>query len=590
MSDITGKIKKSMGNARKKKRYPAARLGDRLGERLSVYVGWFVLAIFTIHPLMIRLPRKVVDTITNDETGAVEEFVRYVGNGYTNITETKGTTFIVILLCAVFLMLCAVAYTLMLGHTPKLRLKERLRSLRPYEIAILAYWLIALVSACTSENLHTAFMGASLRNEGFWFQTAYIAAFLMVARWYKPKTRDFVVLICTAILIAFYILPQYYGYDLLHFYPNELPPRSKIMFIGTMSNINVASTYYGIVFVICSVLFVQHTSDKLRRFLFPCALLLFYIVLLGDTESVQVGLIAVVMVAFPFVAKDKKTIARTLLLGAGCALVGWINMVAHRAYFLGDPQFAVLEPLLPIVAGVFAALAALVRFLPIKKGLPAMVWRVGWLTMVVVILVGAVLAMPILAEKTGNRSLQEAASVLKGNFDPNFGSKRFLAWGRAIDMFKQKPILGHGPDNFGHIYTNTFTLPEYQELLAEAAAKGIDPSTVDNPTTFDKAHNEYFQALVDVGILGLAAILVFYGLLLYAVFRRHLNNPVVLALGVALGCFLVQAFFNFSTPFAHPVTWTCWGMLAAAMRNAGVDVEGEAPAVVVGKKKVVSKS
>lgn len=540
----TSGTKRLLQKVRSKKRYPLATLGNRLRERLGVYAGWFVIAIFTVHPLMIRL-----DT------------------GYTNITETKGATFITILLCAVFLMVCATSYTLMLGHTPSIKLKERFRSLQPFDIALLGYWVVMLISACTSDDLHTAFMGASLRNEGFWFQTAYIGACLIVSRWYRPKVRDFVIMTCTAVLICIYVMFQYYGNDFLHFYPGGLPYGTKIIYFGTMSNVNVASTYFCTVFLIGSVLFVQHEDRRIRWFMLPCMWLIFYILLLGDTESGYVGLIAAFAVGFPFVAKDRKCFARTMLLLAGCALLAWLNMQAFRAYHGQEPQMTVLEPYLPILAGVLAAVAALAWFLPLKKELPKMVWRLGWLGLMVVVAVTGIVMLPTIAEKTGNTTLKQVESILQGEVDDDFGSGRFIAWSRALEMVKKHPILGYGPDNFGRVYIEEYTMPEYIRLQEEAVDRGEDPAGVEAPSTFDKAHNEYIQMLVDVGILGLAAMLAFYALLLYAGFRYGLDKPMVVALIAALGCFIVQAFFNFSTPFAHPVTWTCWGVLGALLRD-----------------------
>jgi len=39
----------------------------------------------------------------------------------------------------------------------------------------------------------------------------------------------------------------------------------------------------------------------------------------------------------------------------------------------------------------------------------------------------------------------------------------------------------------------------------------------------------------------------------------------VLALAAALLCHMAQAFFNFVSPFAHPVVWTLWGVLGATL-------------------------
>lgn len=100
---------------------------------------------------------------------------------------------------------------------------------------------------------------------------------------------------------------------------------------------------------------------------------------------------------------------------------------------------------------------------------------------------------------------------------------------------------------------------------------------------FDKPHNEYIQCLVDVGILGFAAIMAFYVLLFWDA-RKKLNDTLPLALGVAVLCFLVQAFFNFATAISHGIVWTVIGVFGA---SAYMQPEEALPVKKKGKKKAV---
>ncbi len=72
------------------------------------------------------------------------------------------------------------------------------------------------------------------------------------------------------------------------------------------------------------------------------------------------------------------------------------------------------------------------------------------------------------------------------------GSKqRLISWGISYRAFKERPILGWGPENYILAFAKCYD-PEYTNYSTE---------------WFDKAHNVFFEYLVTTGILGLLAYL-----------------------------------------------------------------------------------
>lgn len=519
---------------KKKKKTASTDLSALLKDRLAFYATLFVLAIFVVHPLAIG-----PDT-------------------YYNITEVKLWTFATIVLVTLALLAGAYAYKLMQGYVPRIALKERLRGVRPYEWALLAYWLVIFLSAITSHNPQYAFYGVTGRNEGFWMQSAYITAFFIAGRLYRPKVGHLAILCATASLIALYAVCQYYGYDFIPLYPgadtNPGMKGSAVWLLSTMSNLNMSSTYYCLILCLCAALFARLDSPRLRLAFLPMGWIAFYGMLIANTDSGYVGLVVALAVGFPFVAKDKKSASRLLFLLSGCALLAWVFGQAYRAAFEAEPQMAAILAYMPYLAAALAAVSAILYWAPIPAA-PQRLWRGAWLCLMAVVLIVGLLSLETLGEITGHPIFHQAREVLRGNLEDDFGSARGFVWKKAMAMVPEHPILGYGPDNFAVTFYERY----YEESMEV------------NHVWFDKVHNEYLQVLVDTGALGLSAILAFYGCLFWAA-RKHLHNPAVTALAVALVCFMAQAFFNFSTPFAHPVAWTLWGVLAAcSVDNIRID-------------------
>ena len=136
---------------------------------------------------------------------------------------------------------------------------------------------------------------------------------------------------------------------------------------------------------------------------------------------------------------------------------------------------------------------------------------------------------------------------------------RFWTWGAAIDGFKERPILGWGPENFGRVFDKHFNVRHF--IPGE-------PSD----TWYDRAHNVFFDYLVETGILGLLAYIgifvVFYiqlfksasiGLnqhksaaqsaLIFAMPIAYLVQGVVIfdVLPIYLNLFLFLAFVNYKS-------------------------------------------
>ena len=109
--------------------------------------------------------------------------------------------------------------------------------------------------------------------------------------------------------------------------------------------------------------------------------------------------------------------------------------------------------------------------------------------------------------------------------DSDDAQARFHIWNMSLKAFKERPILGWGPENFTVVFS-----------------KHYDPRMWAREPWFDRAHNVFFDWLVTTGILGLVAYLGIFASAVWMLIKKyrqnHANN---LELSVFIG--LLAAFF-----------------------------------------------
>ncbi|MEI6690785.1 MAG: O-antigen ligase family protein [bacterium] len=124
------------------------------------------------------------------------------------------------------------------------------------------------------------------------------------------------------------------------------------------------------------------------------------------------------------------------------------------------------------------------------------------------------------------------------------GEIRKIVWSGALQLFKQHPILGTGPETFAYTYYQV--RPVSHNYVSEW------------DFLYNKAHNEYLNIAANTGIIGLAGYLFYHLAILIAGFvkpsKNHKNQDDLLVhnLGYApvlvasIASFFITNFFGFS--------------------------------------------
>ena len=90
---------------------------------------------------------------------------------------------------------------------------------------------------------------------------------------------------------------------------------------------------------------------------------------------------------------------------------------------------------------------------------------------------------------------------------------RTIVWKMAWDGFKERPLLGWGPENFPYVFVKHFNVANYNPL-----------EKITEFSWFDKAHSIIFDYLAGTGILGLLSFIGIFIVYYWQFFKTRIKN------------------------------------------------------------------
>lgn len=469
---------------------------------------------------------------------------------YIRLTQHKFEFFCVCM--GAVLLFVLIIWLVRLTRKPPLLLREQ-PTLADW--AILGFAIVTILSALLSPfkadvNVWVGIPEPEGRFGGVITQLLYVAVFLIVSRWYKPRVSDFAVFGISAALIGLIGVLQFYGMDFLKLWPNDIDRYHvenfyDIYFRSTLGNIDIVSTYVCIAVLLSGFLFIRMKS-KWQPLWLASSALCFWLMVLGTTYSGRVGVLAAMVLAIPFIIEGRKTLGRTLVLGASWLVVYTLQALFYDTLVKGARTVSSLLPYALAAAVLLAAGIVLMRFGKELSFDRKIRWLPGVILIVVIIVLGIagveVFGGRIAKTEEPSGMIYEAREVLHGNIYDELGTNRVYIWRNALKAYPDRPLIGSGPDTF------------FQAFPEDAHGR--------YGQNYDAAHNEYIQILICQGILGLLCYLLFLVSASLRAVPKAFRNPLVMAVLAAFVGYLVQAFFNISLPIASQALWVFAGMLA----------------------------
>ena len=474
------------------------------------------------------------------------------------------------LFCMIVTLICIIAiWIYRLTRNPKLLPSDRLRY---FDWAVLSFAAITIISTLFSPfreymNLWIGIPEPHGRYDGAITQLLYVVVYFIVSRWYRPNVKDFAFFGISASLVGLIGILQFYGMDIFSLWPNHLPEFRRpdffdIFFRTTIGNVNMVATFATIAILLCSFLFIRLKS-KWQPLWLVAGALNFWLLDIAGSDSGLVGIAVTLFFAIPFIIESRKYIGRTLLVLSSWVGVFTLQRLLFQANILNissinrffeyrDMSLTPVGSLLPFML-IFAVLliagVLLSKFSSERAPDAKPKWKLGVILIAASLIIGIVGVEAMGREEAergegfAGRLLFEAREVMHGNLRDEMGSGRIYIWRNALAAVPNAPIIGTGPDTFEQA-----VFPDETHIFMGAR--------------FDTAHNEYIQILLSQGILGLLAYLTFLvGVFLCAI-KKTFKNPMIMAVTATFFGYLVQAFFNISTPIISMALWVLAGMMA----------------------------
>ncbi|MCL2634553.1 MAG: O-antigen ligase family protein [Oscillospiraceae bacterium] len=438
------------------------------------------------------------------------------------------------------------------------------------EWAALGYALITFISALASPFAGEAdadvWGGFYERHDGALTQFLYVAIFLIIANWYKPRMRDFGIFSIAASAISIMGLLQFYGVNVFNMYFGELEEIFRhghyvLQFRSTLGNIMALSTFVCITVLLCGFLFVRSKS-KWSPVLIAGSALSFWMLISAGAESGMVGALGAVVLAIPFIVESREYIGRFLILVSSWAAAFTLqrlfyNCIILKADSAGRIVFYAVVTITLLAVGLLLTVfwkkkaASKEQDSDVSVKTPIK-WKHGAILLASVIILG-IASVEVIGRQADENStgfgelFYQAREILHGNLEDEFGTMRVYIWRHALSVVPDYLLIGSGPDTF------YFAFPEEaQRFYGE---------------TYDKAHNEYLQILICQGIFGLLFYLTFLGTLFIKSIKKSFTNPILMASLAAFTGYGIQALFNISTPIASQMMWVISGVMAISLKQ-----------------------
>jgi O-antigen ligase len=410
----------------------------------------------------------------------------------------------------------------------------------PVLIPGLAFLGISALSTLFSQNpMHSLFGD---RNEGLLSIAAGVLLFYAAARSLSSQTRVRAFLaagVSAAFLISVYGISQNYGFDPISgwsvpWYTDLGRP------FATVGNPITLASYLTLMAGAAAALYFM-TGSRLGRVL--CLLALATIAacwIYTDTRGAMLGAVAASPVVL-WAAHRKMGTVRPLQVPLATLMVAGTVAIAASAAF-GNLS-------LPYYVAAFLAIYLILTgvILWFSDSRPQMV---GSLLVALVVLTAALAAVAVVVVSSNMNLLDRTAAGRNGAVSAQV---RLYIWRDTVPMILERPLLGHGPDNF----VEPFRPHTDEDLKAAITDSAGQVSMV------DRAHNDLLQIAATTGLLGLAAyvwILVSY---FFYAYRR--GGWPVIALSGGVLAYIFQLLLAFPTAASNVAFWGLLGTSVALM-------------------------
>lgn len=384
------------------------------------------------------------------------------------------------------------------------RLKAFLRN--PIFIAVLVFFISALISVIFAPNSYRAFFGNLERGEGFWGLFHYgLFLFLGLLVFEKKDWLRF----AKFLLVAVFVMMAW----------------SWLQFSDFDSN-SLANDFLSAIF----------SGDRLNRLASIIGSSFQPGSFLGNPNLLVGSIIATLAaVAFLYFSSPPRSFWRyaSVVFGLAAAVTTFVLSVRGAVLGLGTGI-------------LFLLLYFAIWGRPTSQGRRTSLAVIG-----ILVIVGGVFWFTRTADFW--EEMPGFGRFRSASFENPSVATRLIATEVSWSAFLEKPVFGWGPENYNIAYNKHYD-PRYA-LYAE--------------DWFDRAHNKIAEVAVVQGVFGLAAYLGIFASVFYFLFKRREVGTAAPFLMAALIAYFVQNLFSFDSIASYIPFFAVLGFLIAETSNMG---------------------
>lgn len=449
----------------------------------------------------------------------------------------------------------------------------------PADVAVLVFWLVALISTFQSEYFYESFWGNEGRYSGLFLMTLYVVMYFVVSRFWKAQSWLIYAFLLAGIIVCAIGITDYFQMDIFHFRVKIKPSESAI-FTSTIGNINTYTAYIALIMGAAAGIFV--TTEKCWNLIwaYVCLFISFMAIIMGCSDNAYLALGALFAFMPLMLFQSKRGLIRYLvMLSTFATVIQCVDFINHRyeSVVLGlDSLFKVVVNLPGLLLLVLVLWGVTITvYVVFRRNTTIMrkedsvqkqatdelspLLRRGWMIFLVIVFC-VIMFLLVDANFLGH---EERYSSLANYlvFNDEWGTSRGYIWRKSIEAYGKFPVMhklfGYGPDTFGILTTQKF----FGDM--------IDTTGL----LFDNAHNEYLQFLLTIGPIGLIAYWIFIIFSCRSMLKCNIKKEYAIACAWAVICYCFQAMVNLNLPITAPLLWGMLSMGIAIIRSGKIKNE-----------------
>lgn len=454
-------------------------------------------------------------------------------NMYFNISQEKWLCFILCTIVYFFIM----ALSYIFDENVQDSLKAIGKNWGVTEYAMLAFFVVTVISTLFSSDKYASLTGNEARYNGLANIFAYFFVFIMVRKHYF-NARSIVILLTTiGALVSTTAVCQYLTWDPIGMYKG-VTVQSVHRMISTIGNRNIYASFLSIILPLTIYLYIS-CDDLKKRIVYGIFLAVgFAGGIAGNSDSFYIGVaagLAIMVAAGGLTVNNFKRIPQALAWG--CLGDYLILMAAHvlrdkgadirpsqgiTAYFTDNTTHML------IIFLVLAAISVILAFIPKSKNPEApLLGKNGRLTATIIFL--SVICCIFFWV------------LVSFPFPDAFGSYRGFIWRLSLEDFTKlsffKQLFGYGPETLLNVYNSKY----HDEMVG---VTGV---------IYDNVHSEPLEYLVTTGILGFLAYMILVISLVYRLYKTAKSDTGAYLYLVPVFAYFAQSFVNIAQSATTPI-------------------------------------